>query len=82
MRIELRDAERRKVGRIEVDPARRPTRVHVQESDGEVFLDWWDRYSQWLLAALVALGIAYVAYHRRAVPSVGPASGDGSSSPE
>ncbi len=49
---------------------------------GEVFLDWWDRYSQWLLAALVALGIAYVAYHRRAVPSVGPASGDGSSSPE
>ncbi len=40
MRIELRDAERRKVGRIEVDPARRPTRVHVQDSDGEVFLDW------------------------------------------
>ena len=40
MRIELRDAERRKVGRIEVDPAGRPTRVHVQDSNGEVFLDW------------------------------------------
>lgn len=40
MRIELRDADRRKIGRIEVDPARRPTRVRVQESDREVFLDW------------------------------------------
>jgi hypothetical protein len=40
MRIELRDAERLKVGRIEVDPDRRPTRVHVQDSDREVFLDW------------------------------------------
>ena len=40
MLIELRDAERRKVGRIEIDPAERPTRVHVQGSDREVFLDW------------------------------------------
>ena len=49
---------------------------------GEVFLDWWDRYSPWLLAALVALGIAYVAHRRRAVPVVEPASGDRSGSPE
>lgn len=40
MRIELRDAARRKVGRIEADPAGRPTRVDVQDSDREVFLDW------------------------------------------
>jgi hypothetical protein len=40
MLIELRDAERRKVGRIDLDPAERPTRVHVQGSDREVFLDW------------------------------------------
>jgi hypothetical protein len=40
MLIELRDAERRKVGRIDLDPTERPTRVHVQGSDREVFLDW------------------------------------------
>ncbi len=40
MRIELRDAERRKIGRIEVDPVRRPTRVHVDGTGREVFLDW------------------------------------------
>ena len=40
MRIELRDAERRKIGRIRVDPARRPTRVRLEDSDREVFLDW------------------------------------------
>ena len=40
MRIELHDAERRKVGRIEVDPVRRPTRVRIQDTDREVFLDW------------------------------------------
>ncbi len=40
MRIELRDAERRKIGRIDVDPVRRPTRVHVHGTDREVFLDW------------------------------------------
>lgn len=40
MRIELRDADRRKIGRIEVDPARRPTRVRIEGSDREVFLDW------------------------------------------
>jgi len=40
MRIELRDAERRKIGRIEVEPIRRPTRVRIQDTDREVFLDW------------------------------------------
>ena len=40
MRIELRDAERRKIGRIDVDPLRRPTRVHVDGTAREVFLDW------------------------------------------
>ncbi|MHC4414401.1 MAG: hypothetical protein ACYS0G_03860 [Planctomycetota bacterium] len=40
MRIELCDAERCKIGRIDVDPARRPTRVRVQGTDREVFLDW------------------------------------------
>lgn len=40
MRIELRDEKRRRVGRIEVDPAARPTRVHVQDGDRELFLDW------------------------------------------
>jgi hypothetical protein len=40
MRIDVRDAERRKIGRIEVDPAQRPTRVRVEGADREVFLDW------------------------------------------
>ncbi len=41
MRIELRDASRRRIGRIEVDPARRPTRVTVDGGNPrEVFLDW------------------------------------------
>jgi hypothetical protein len=40
MRIELHDAERRKIGRIEVDPVRRPTRVRIQDTHREVFLDW------------------------------------------
>jgi hypothetical protein len=38
MRIELRDAERRRIGRLEVDPAQRPTRVSVDGQDH--FLDW------------------------------------------
>jgi hypothetical protein len=40
MRIELRDDSRRRIGRIEVDPALRPTRVTVVEADREVFLNW------------------------------------------
>jgi hypothetical protein len=40
MRIDVRDGERRVVGRIEVDPARRPTRVRIEEANREVFLDW------------------------------------------
>ncbi len=44
MRIELRDQSRRRLGRIEVDPALRPTRVTVAAADGrpprEVFLEW------------------------------------------
>jgi len=40
MRIELHDTERRKIGRIEVDPVRRPTRVRIQDTLREVFLDW------------------------------------------
>lgn len=40
MRIELRDEHRRRIGRIMVDPALRPTRVAVVDSDREVFLNW------------------------------------------
>lgn len=43
MRIELRDQHtRRKIGRIDVDPSLRPTRVTVVDSDPreEVFLNW------------------------------------------
>ena len=44
MRIELRDERRRRVGRIEVDPAERPTRVSVlrqgRPEPGEAFLNW------------------------------------------
>jgi len=40
MRIDARDLARRELGRIEVDPARRPTRVRVEGTDREVFLDW------------------------------------------
>ena len=40
MRIELRDESRSRVGRIDVDPALRPTRVSVVASDREVFLNW------------------------------------------
>ncbi len=38
MRIELRDAERRRIGRLEVDPTKRPTRVSVEGQDR--FLEW------------------------------------------
>jgi len=45
MRIELRDLGRRRIGRIELDPAIRPTRVSViergvPEPEREYFLDW------------------------------------------
>ncbi|MHC4217612.1 MAG: hypothetical protein ACYSU7_04065 [Planctomycetota bacterium] len=40
MRIDVRDAERRGIGRIEVDPARRPTRVRLEDTGRDVFLDW------------------------------------------
>jgi hypothetical protein len=40
MRIELRDEGRRRIGRVILDPAQRPTRVRPAESDREVFLHW------------------------------------------
>ena len=40
MRIELRDERRQRIGRIDVDPALRPTRVKIVESGREVFLNW------------------------------------------
>ena len=40
MRIELRDVSRERIGRIEVDPALRPTRVRVVDTHREVFLEW------------------------------------------
>lgn len=42
MRIELRDEHRRRAGRVEVDPARRPVRATTRgvEPPRELFLDW------------------------------------------
>lgn len=40
MRIELRDEKRQRMGRIDVDPALRPTRVKIVDSGREVFLNW------------------------------------------
>ncbi len=40
MRIELHDENRERIGRIEVDPTLRPTRVSIVNSDREVFLNW------------------------------------------
>jgi len=40
MRIELRDERRVKIGRIDVDPTLRPTRVTVVGTGREVFLNW------------------------------------------
>jgi hypothetical protein len=34
MRVELRDDQRHKIGRVDVDPALRPTRVVVERNDG------------------------------------------------
>lgn len=40
MRIEVRDDERQRIGWVEVDPAARPTRVEIPETDKETFLQW------------------------------------------
>jgi hypothetical protein len=40
MRVELRDEARRRIGRIEVDPAERPTRVRIEGGERDVFLTW------------------------------------------
>ena len=40
MHIDLRDSSRKRIGRITVDPALRPTRVSVLGADREVFLNW------------------------------------------
>ena len=40
MRIELHDDSRATIGRIEVDPSLRPTRVSIVQTGREVFLDW------------------------------------------
>ena len=40
MRIELRDENRERIGRLDVDPSLRPTRVTVVGTGREVFLDW------------------------------------------
>ncbi len=40
MWIELRDESRAMIGRIEVDPSLRPTRVSIVGTEREVFLDW------------------------------------------
>jgi hypothetical protein len=40
MRIELNDERRDPIGRIDVDPALRPTRVSVAGREREVFLNW------------------------------------------
>lgn len=40
MRINLRDLHRRRIGRTELDARQRPTRVHVDDADREVLLDW------------------------------------------
>lgn len=40
MRIEIRDSSRRRIGRVEVDPAARPTRVTSADTGRELFLTW------------------------------------------
>jgi hypothetical protein len=40
MKIRLRDADRRPLGSIEVDPDQRPVRATVPETGREVFLQW------------------------------------------
>ncbi len=40
MRIDVRDVQRRRIGRVVVDPQRRPTRVRIEDTGREVFLYW------------------------------------------
>lgn len=40
MRIEVRQPDRTHLGRIDVDPATRPTRARTRTNDREVFLEW------------------------------------------
>jgi hypothetical protein len=40
MRIMLRDESRRRIGRVRIDPAARPTRVSVVDPPREVLLTW------------------------------------------
>lgn len=40
MRVDVRQPDRTRVGRLEVDPAARPTRARTIDTDREVFLEW------------------------------------------
>ena len=40
MRIDVRDENRRKVGRVEIDAAQRPVRARTAAGDRDVFLEW------------------------------------------
>jgi hypothetical protein len=40
MRIEFRDAQRRRIGRAEVDLSQRPTRITTTDTGQEMFLNW------------------------------------------
>ncbi|MBX3373574.1 MAG: hypothetical protein KF817_07055 [Phycisphaeraceae bacterium] len=40
MRIDLRDDARRRIGRVRVNAAERPVRVHLDAGGREVFLNW------------------------------------------
>lgn len=40
IRVELRDEARQRIGRVEVDPIERPTRVRTIDTDRDVFLTW------------------------------------------
>jgi hypothetical protein len=40
MRVDVRDLERKKIGRIEIDPAQRPARARIEDGDRDIFLEW------------------------------------------
>ena len=40
MRIDIHDSSRRRRGRVQVDPVQRPSRVPLEDGEGEVFLSW------------------------------------------
>ncbi len=40
MRALLKDGHRERLGEVEIDLANRPTRVHIDEADRDVFLNW------------------------------------------